>query len=73
LSAAELLYHFRIVSTDPEKDLKALWGTLASEILVDHTDSVLEDFGHLRSAIDSRVIFLFLYILLEFFFLKQKK
>ena len=53
-AAAELLYHFRILSTDPEKNLSALWGKLAAETLLGNWDTALEDFTALRALIEQR-------------------
>ncbi|KAL1922316.1 uncharacterized protein VTP21DRAFT_9855 [Calcarisporiella thermophila] len=52
--AAELLYHFRVLSTDHELNMSALWGKLASEILTGNWDVALEEVHRLKEAIDSR-------------------
>lgn len=33
-AASEFLYHYRTLSTDGERNLSALWGKLAAEILL---------------------------------------
>ena len=33
-AAAEFLYHYRTLSTDNERNMSALWGKLAAEILM---------------------------------------
>lgn len=53
-AAAELLYHFRVLSTDPEKSVNSLWGKLACEILQSNWEVALEDFTSLRQYIDTR-------------------
>ncbi|TPX40567.1 hypothetical protein SeMB42_g05941 [Synchytrium endobioticum] len=55
--AAEMLYHFRILSTDNELNTSALWGKLAAEILCQNWDSALEDLNRLREIIDQRIGF----------------
>jgi len=52
--AAEMLYHFRILSTDENLNLQALWGKLASEILTTNWETALEDLNKLREAIDQK-------------------
>nr|CAG8456934.1 35_t:CDS:2 [Entrophospora candida] len=42
--ASDMLYHFRVLSTNNELNLSALWGKLASDILDLNWDSALEDF-----------------------------
>eukprot|EP00160_Parvularia_atlantis_P014252 Unigene3433_Nuclearia_a/m.10518 Unigene3433_Nuclearia_a/g.10518 ORF Unigene3433_Nuclearia_a/g.10518 Unigene3433_Nuclearia_a/m.10518 type:complete len:480 (-) Unigene3433_Nuclearia_a:17-1456(-) len=53
-AASETLYQFLLLTTDPDKMLSALWGKLATEILVQNWDDAVEDLGSLRLAIDSR-------------------
>ena len=36
-AASEFLYHYRTLSTDSERNLSALWGKLAAEILMQVT------------------------------------
>lgn len=52
--AAEMLYHFRILSTDENMNLQALWGKLASEILTTNWESALDDLKKLKDAIDQK-------------------
>ncbi|KAJ1551387.1 Eukaryotic translation initiation factor 3 subunit E [Nowakowskiella sp. JEL0078] len=52
--SAEMLYHYRILSTDPEKNLSALWGKLASEILTNNWETAYDDLMRLKDMIDQR-------------------
>lgn len=52
--ASETLYQFLLLTTDAEKTLTALWGKLASEILVQNWDDAVEDLQSVRMAIDNR-------------------
>ncbi|KAI0806154.1 eukaryotic translation initiation factor 3 subunit 6 [Irpex lacteus] len=52
--AADYLYHFRILSTDPDLTLSAHWGKLACDILTGKWDIALEELNTLREAVDSR-------------------
>eukprot|EP01135_Chromosphaera_perkinsii_P006531 Nk52_evm3s539 gene=Nk52_evmTU3s539 len=52
--AAEYLCHFRILSTDPEKNFAALWGKFAAEILMQNWEGALEDMNRLKETIDSK-------------------
>ncbi|KAJ3057563.1 Eukaryotic translation initiation factor 3 subunit E [Rhizophlyctis rosea] len=52
--AAEMLYHFRILSTDYEQNLSALWGKLAAEILSLNWETALDDLNKLKELIDQR-------------------
>ncbi|KAJ3735871.1 eukaryotic translation initiation factor 3 subunit 6 [Lentinula guzmanii] len=52
--AADYLYHFRVLSTDPDLTISAQWGKLASDILTGKWDVALEELNSLREAIDSR-------------------
>ncbi|GBE82998.1 eukaryotic translation initiation factor 3 subunit 6 [Sparassis latifolia] len=52
--AADYLYHFRVLSTDPDLTISAHWGKLASDILTGKWDVALEELNTLREAIDSR-------------------
>ncbi|KAH9920423.1 eukaryotic translation initiation factor 3 subunit 6 [Fomitopsis serialis] len=52
--AADYLYHFRVLSTDPDLTMSAHWGKLASDILTGKWDVALEELNTLRDAIDSR-------------------
>ncbi|KAF4617411.1 hypothetical protein D9613_006376 [Agrocybe pediades] len=52
--AADYLYHFRVLSTDNERNTSAHWGKLACDILTGRWDVALEELNTLREAIDSR-------------------
>nr|CAB3452383.1 unnamed protein product [Digitaria exilis] len=47
------LHHHRVLSTNSERSVGALWGMLASEILTRNWDAALEDLNHLKEIIDS--------------------
>ncbi|EAU82264.1 eukaryotic translation initiation factor 3 subunit 6 [Coprinopsis cinerea okayama7 len=53
-SAADYLYHFRVLSTDAELNTSAHWGKLASDILSGRFDVALEELNTLRETIDTR-------------------
>ncbi|KAG0270153.1 eukaryotic translation initiation factor 3 subunit E [Actinomortierella ambigua] len=50
--AADMLYHFRVLSTDESLNLSALWGKLASEILTGNWDDALLAIQELKESID---------------------
>ncbi|KAK9805784.1 hypothetical protein WJX73_009832 [Symbiochloris irregularis] len=52
-AAGEFLYHFRTLATNSERNLSALWGKLAAEILLQNWDSALDDLMKLKDIIDS--------------------
>eukprot|EP01116_Phalansterium_solitarium_P003557 TRINITY_DN14378_c0_g1_i1.p1 TRINITY_DN14378_c0_g1~~TRINITY_DN14378_c0_g1_i1.p1 ORF type:complete len:479 (-),score=131.36 TRINITY_DN14378_c0_g1_i1:279-1634(-) len=52
--AAEYLFHFRALNTNPERNFSALWGKLAAEILMQNWDEALKDLGALRELIDAK-------------------
>lgn len=52
-AASEFLYHYRTLSTDGERNLSALWGKLAAEILLQDWDAALEELMKLKELIDS--------------------
>ena len=54
-SAAELLYQFRILSTDNDKVNAATWGKLASDILTTNWESAMEEVTKLKESIDTRL------------------
>ncbi|GAB7357280.1 hypothetical protein MBLNU459_g8249t1 [Dothideomycetes sp. NU459] len=54
-SAAELLYQFRILSTDNDKVSAATWGKLASDILTTNWESAIEEVQKVRENIDTRL------------------
>ncbi|KAF2470373.1 eukaryotic translation initiation factor-like protein 3 subunit E [Lindgomyces ingoldianus] len=53
--AAELLYRFRVLSTDNDKVAEATWGKLASEILSVNWDSAMEEINKLKDSIETRL------------------
>lgn len=53
-AAAELLYHYRSLCTDYERSFSALWGKLASDILMQDWESALDDIKRLHDAIDGK-------------------
>ncbi|KAF9410997.1 eukaryotic translation initiation factor 3 subunit E [Podila epigama] len=50
--AADMLYHYRVLSTDDTLGLSALWGKLASEILVGNWEVAFEAIQELKESID---------------------
>ncbi|KAJ2691306.1 eukaryotic translation initiation factor 3 subunit E, partial [Coemansia spiralis] len=50
--SADILLHFSILSTDAELTLSAMWGKLASEILLGNWEVAYEDLLKLRETID---------------------
>lgn len=54
--AADYLYHFRVLSTDPDLTISSHWGKLACDILSGKWDTALEELNTLREAIDSRTV-----------------
>lgn len=54
-SAAELLYQFRILSTDNDKVAAATWGKLASDILMANWESAMEEVNKVKESIDTRL------------------
>ncbi|KAK5107224.1 eukaryotic translation initiation factor 3 subunit E [Meristemomyces frigidus] len=55
-SAAELLYQYRILSTDNERVNAASWGKLASDILTTNWEAALEEVTKLKDSIDGRLM-----------------
>ncbi|KAI8819001.1 eIF3 subunit 6 N terminal domain-containing protein [Fimicolochytrium jonesii] len=53
-SAAEMLYHFRILSTDYDQNVSSLWGKLASEILTQNWETAYDDLNRLKEMIEQR-------------------
>jgi len=53
--ATELLYRFRILSTDNDKVLYATWGRLACEILRMEWESAMEELQKVREGIDAKL------------------
>jgi len=54
-SAAELLYQFRILSTDNDKVNAATWGKFACDILTTNWESAMEEVSKLKESIDTRL------------------
>lgn len=54
-SASELLYQFRILSTDNDKVSAATWGKLVSDILTEQWEDVMEEIQKVRENIDTRL------------------
>ncbi|KAM0717408.1 hypothetical protein Q7P37_007260 [Cladosporium fusiforme] len=54
-SAADLLYQYRILSTDNDKTSAASWGKLASDILTTNWESALEEVMKMKESIDTRL------------------
>jgi len=54
-SASELLYQFRILSTDNDKVNAATWGKLAADILSVNWESALEEVTKLKESIETRL------------------
>ncbi|KAG2227667.1 hypothetical protein INT45_004709 [Circinella minor] len=52
--AADMLYHFRVLSTNEERCLSATWGKMAAEILTGNWDVALEELQKLRETIDHK-------------------
>ncbi|KAK0649691.1 eIF3 subunit 6 N terminal domain-containing protein [Cercophora newfieldiana] len=53
--ASELLYRFRVLSTDNDKVSYATWGRLACEILTTNWDMALEELQKVRELIDTKL------------------
>ncbi|KAI9773354.1 MAG: eukaryotic translation initiation factor 3 subunit E [Geoglossum simile] len=54
-SASELLFQFRLLSTDNDKVAAATWGKLASEILTTNWDAAMEEVQKVKESIDSKL------------------
>lgn len=54
-SAAELMYRYRILSTDNDRVNAATWGKLACDILTTNWESAMEEVAKLKDAIDTRL------------------
>ncbi|KAL3910187.1 MAG: hypothetical protein SGPRY_009149, partial [Prymnesium sp.] len=52
-TASNLLTHYRLLSTNPDKAFSALWGKLACEILLTNWDQALEDLTALKDSIEA--------------------
>jgi translation initiation factor 3 subunit E len=53
--ASELLYRFRVLSTDNDKVAYATWGRLACEILTTNWEMALEELQKVRELIDTKL------------------
>ncbi|KIY03247.1 eukaryotic translation initiation factor 3 subunit E [Fonsecaea multimorphosa CBS 102226] len=53
--AADLLYRFRVLSTDNEKVVKATWGKLVCEILGEEWENALEEVEKVKEHIETRL------------------
>jgi translation initiation factor 3 subunit E len=53
--AAELLYQFRVLSTDNDRVAMATWGKLASEILTTNWASAVEELAKVKESIDTKL------------------
>jgi translation initiation factor 3 subunit E len=54
-NAADLLYQFRVLSTDNDKVGSATWGKLASEILSTNWETAMEEVQRIKENIDTRL------------------
>jgi translation initiation factor 3 subunit E len=54
-AAADLLYHFRILSTDVSMNTGAAWGKFAAEILSGNWDGAMEELAKVKEIINDRV------------------
>ncbi|XP_051152681.1 eukaryotic translation initiation factor 3 subunit E-like [Andrographis paniculata] len=52
--AADYLYQYRALCPNSERNLSALWGKLAAEILMQNWDVALEELNRLKEIIDSK-------------------
>ncbi|KPI35284.1 Eukaryotic translation initiation factor 3 subunit E [Cyphellophora attinorum] len=53
--AADLLYRFRVLSTDNDKVAKATWGKLVCEILGEEWESAMEEVDKVKEHIETRL------------------
>ncbi|AQK53618.1 Eukaryotic translation initiation factor 3 subunit E [Zea mays] len=54
--AADYLYQYGALCTNSERNVSALWGKLAAEILMQNWDLALEELNRLKEIIDSKVL-----------------
>jgi translation initiation factor 3 subunit E len=54
-ASADLLYHFRILSTDVTMNTGAAWGKFAAEILSGNWDGAMEELAKVKEIINDRV------------------
>jgi translation initiation factor 3 subunit E len=52
-AAADYLYHFRVLTIDPELESSAMWGKLASNILEGAWDAALNELDLIRKHVDA--------------------
>jgi translation initiation factor 3 subunit E len=62
--AANYLFHYRLLSSQPDRVFSALWGKFACEILLQNWENALEDLRQLREGIDAKVRFRCLFFFL---------
>ncbi|KAF2001083.1 eukaryotic translation initiation factor 3 subunit E [Amniculicola lignicola CBS 123094] len=53
--ASELLYRFRVLSTDNDKVSEATWGKLASDILSVNWESAMEEINRIKESVEQRL------------------
>ncbi|KAH8174920.1 PCI domain-containing protein [Sarocladium implicatum] len=53
--AADMLYQFRVLSTDNDKVTASSWGKLACEILSTNWDSAIDEIKNVREGIDTKL------------------
>ena len=53
--SSELLYQFRVLSTDNEKVARATWGKLVCEILTTNWEAAMEEINKLKESIETRL------------------
>lgn len=51
-AAGEYLYHYRTLSTNPERSIAALWGKVAVDILLQDFETAMEDLLKLKEMLD---------------------
>jgi translation initiation factor 3 subunit E len=51
-AAAEYLYHYRTLSTHPERNISAQWGKVAAGILLQDFDTAMDDVNKLKELLD---------------------
>jgi translation initiation factor 3 subunit E len=55
IEASDLLYRFRILSTDSDKVTKATWGKLVCDILAEEWEAALEEVDKVKEYIETRL------------------
>ncbi|WP_289490507.1 hypothetical protein, partial [Klebsiella pneumoniae] len=51
-AAAEYLYHYRTLSTHPERTIASLWGKVAADVLLQEFGSAMDDVLKLKEMLD---------------------